>query len=182
MILTIFCGSKDTIHSREIQSEIHSFFSLIHKEYTFAYGGGTHGLMKEIYNAHKEYKFKLISVNCDRWIEKDTLYTQEISYSSIIDRQKHLVEVGDAFIVFPGGLGTMFEALQAITLNDVKETNKPVIFLNSNQYFTPLFDMLDHGRQIGTINKENSQLNIHIAMNAKECVDYIHSILPILKQ
>jgi len=182
MKITIFCGSKDTIYSPTIQREIQHFFTLINKEYTFVYGGGTHGLMKEIYDAYIEHKFKLISVNCNRWIEDSVIYTEEICYPSIVDRQKHLIEIGDAFIVFPGGLGTTFEALQAITLNDVKETNKPVLFLNCNNYFDPLFSMIDHCRQLGMINKTNEQLNIHIVSTSEECVHRIHSILPICEQ
>jgi len=174
-VFTIFCGSKDTVHSDSIRNEIRDLLRFMNKEYTIAYGGGTHGLMREIYDSCQENRLKLISVNCNRWIEPDLQYEYELVYPSIIDRQAKLLSIADAYIVCPGGLGTLFETLQAITMNDVNESNKPIFFLNIYNYFEPLFSLLDRCREIGTVNKSNIQLNIHIANCAIECVQQIDS-------
>ena len=89
-------------------------------------------------------------------------------FFSIIDRQNVLISIGDAYIALPGGVGTIYEALQCITLNDVKEASKPVFFLNTDNYFNSLFDMLNHGRKMGTISKSNEELKIIVRDNPEE--------------
>ena len=86
-----------------------------------SYGGGCDGLMKEVYDVCLEQDIQLTSINCDRWKrpEEESLHTS-FYHTSIIDRQNHLVQIADAYIVCPGGVGTLYELLQVITLNDVK--------------------------------------------------------------
>ena len=162
MIVSIFCGSKHKVEP--------SFFpavkSLIQQLETIenikiAYGGGKTGLMKEIFN---NCNHNLISVNCEKWRqpEEDGCYIEEYLYTSILDRQNHLLRIADAYIVCPGGVGTVFEFLQALTCNDIKECNKPIFVFNHNNYFSCIFDFIEHARNSGMITKTNEEWNLFI--------------------
>ena len=173
--ITIFCGSKDSNKNETIKIEIYKLLSNINpNQYFIAYGGGTKGYMGDIYYGCKEKGIFLISINCERWKEQVShsfKNYREYFHQKLTDRQNHLLFVGDIYIVLPGGVGTIFEAMQAIVSNDINDTSKPIYFLNIDNYFEPLFKLLDHGREQGTINKSNEELNIFICNNSKELIE-----------
>jgi uncharacterized protein (TIGR00730 family) len=180
--ISIFCGSKDTCTNPQIEWNIIDLFKTLCELHIktnnikLAYGGGTHGWMRIIHDFCKLYNIPLLSVNCTRWKE-DCYHTEEILFDSILERQDHLIKVADLFIVLPGGIGTMFEALQAITLNDVKEASKPIVFFNINGYFNELLKMMEHAREIGTINRSNQDLNVHVCNDISQIQLALEQIL-----
>ena len=60
-------------------------------------------------------------------------------FDNIHDRQKKLIELGDAYLILPGGCGTHYEFFQILTQNDIGETNKS-IFIYTYYYFDQLID------------------------------------------
>jgi uncharacterized protein (TIGR00730 family) len=173
--ISIFCGSKDTNNNETIKLEIYKLLSNIDpNKYSVAYGGGSSGYMGDIYTGCKENNLLLTSINCYRWkeaIDPSFKNYREYFHHDLSQRQNHLLFIGDIYIVFPGGCGTIFEAMQAITTNDIKESCKPIYFLNIDNYFNHLFNMLDYGREQGTIVKSNEELNITICNNSKELLE-----------
>ena len=59
-------------------------------------------------------------------------------------RKAEMDRLGDGFLVLPGGVGTLEEALEVVTLRQLGFHNKPVVFLNHNGWFDPLRAMLRH--------------------------------------
>ena len=57
----------------------------------------------------------------------------------------------DAFIALPGGFGTLEEALEAITWQQLGFSSKPVGFLNCCGFYTPLLDFIAHATREGFI-------------------------------
>jgi uncharacterized protein (TIGR00730 family) len=55
-----------------------------------------------------------------------------------------MVELADAFIALPGGIGTIEELMEVWTMNQLAEIDKPVGLLNSGGFFTGLLDFIDH--------------------------------------
>ena len=166
--ITIFCGSKLTINDC-LKQGVKELVELLGNGFKYGYGGGEDGIMGIFNKACVESGYYTIGINCHRWKDEGDDKLNEVHYfNSIIDRQNVLISIGDAYIALPGGVGTIYEALQCITLNDVKEANKPVFFLNTDNYFNSLFDMLNHGRKMGTISKSNEELKIVIRDNPEE--------------
>jgi uncharacterized protein (TIGR00730 family) len=50
----------------------------------------------------------------------------------------------DAFFAMPGGFGTLEEVLEVITLKQLHQHTKPVIFLNPDGYYDPLTALFEH--------------------------------------
>jgi uncharacterized protein (TIGR00730 family) len=179
-IISVFSGSKENdLHKFNVS--VKQLFQLINKKknITIAYGGGKTGLMKEIFEGCINNNIPMISVNCERWkTEEEAQVCLETHYfDSILDRQNKLINIANAYIVLPGGVGTLYEMLQAVTCNDVKETNKPIFVLNVNNYFMHLFDFLDWGRKCGMILKSNTELNIHVFNDPFSLVSKLHQTL-----
>jgi len=166
--ITVFCGSKLTINNG-LKEGIEGFIKELGNDFKFAYGGGSDGIMGIVNSTCIDNGYYTIGVNCHRWKDEGDEKLNEVYYfDSLVDRQNKLVSIGDGYVVLPGGVGTVYEALQCITMNDVKEVNKPVFILNTNNYFFHFFNMLDWGRKMGTISKSNEQMNIIVRDTADE--------------
>jgi len=164
--ISIFLGSKT--ESSSYEKPIHTLLdSLAQLPCRLAYGGGTTGSMKEVLNACKKYNTPLFISNCSRWKTEEETSCNISSftchyYESILDRQNHLLKVADAYVVCPGGIGTAFEFLQALTCNDIKEASKPIFLYNVNNYFMHLLDFLAWARKCKMITKTDEELHLHI--------------------
>jgi uncharacterized protein (TIGR00730 family) len=59
-------------------------------------------------------------------------------------RKERMVELADAFIALPGGIGTIEELMEVWTMNQLSEIDKPVGLLNSAGFFTAFLGFIDH--------------------------------------
>lgn len=76
----------------------------------------------------------------------------------------------------PGGLGTLDEFFEILTLKKLKKHDKPIIIYNINNYYNTLFEMLDFMVSEGTINQDN--LNLYqVSTTVKETLDLIEKTL-----
>ena len=66
---------------------------------------------------------------------------------SIQARKSLMYQLSSAFIVLPGGLGTLEELFEVVTFTRLGLHEKPIVMLNVDGYFNPLFGFLDHAAQ-----------------------------------
>ena len=64
------------------------------------------------------------------------------------------LEKSDAFIVTPGGIGTMDEFFEIVTLKKLKQHDKPIIVFNIDNFFNKMFEMLDEMGEKGFLYKQ----------------------------
>ena len=64
----------------------------------------------------------------------------------------------DAFIVMPGGLGTLEEAFDTWNAIKIGAFNKPLGFLNIDAYFDDLFSFVSHAEQYDFVSKVQAQI------------------------
>lgn len=75
----------------------------------------------------------------------------------------------------PGGLGTLDEFFEILTLKKLKKHDKPIIIYNINNYYNTLFEMLDFMVSEGTINQDN--LNLYqVSTTVKETLDLMKKL------
>ena len=84
--------------------------------------------------------------------------------------------MSDAFIVLPGGVGSMDELLEVMVSNQLGGINKPVGLLNTNGYYNGFLDWLQRSVDDEFVSEEN-QRQIHISENPKELLEMILSCL-----
>jgi uncharacterized protein (TIGR00730 family) len=88
------------------------------------------------------------------------------------ERKKMMAEKSDAFVVLPGGLGTLDETFEMLTWKYLNLHNKPIIILNIDNYWTPLVDMVDHMIRAG-FSKEHHRDMFQI-------INQVDDLFPIL--
>jgi len=64
-------------------------------------------------------------------------------------RKTRMIELGDAFIAFPGGTGTLEEIAEVMSKVSLKQLDAPCILYNLNGYYNGLKTLLDHMIETG---------------------------------
>jgi uncharacterized protein (TIGR00730 family) len=84
-------------------------------------------------------------------------------------RKARMAQLADAFLVLPGGYGTLDELLEAVTWAQLGIHAKPVILINTAGYWDGLMAFLDTTVTAGFLKQKNHAL-LRIAANAEEAV------------
>ena len=89
-----------------------------------------------------------------------------------------MVELGDAFIAFPGGTGTLEEISEIMTRASLNRLDAPCIIYNLDGYYDSLKDLLNHMIATGLSSKER-QKGIFFASNLDEVVAILEKVQPV---
>ena len=110
------------------------------------YGGASIGLMGEVARAALAAGGEVVGVIPQflraREIELSTL-TELVITPNMHERKERMHGLSDAFVVLPGGLGTLEEVLEAMTWSQLGLHRKPIVFVNVNGFWDPLFATFD---------------------------------------
>lgn len=142
------------------------------------YGGSKSGLMGEIAKSVLSAGGKVTGVEPEFFIEKNLQYealTNIIITKDIPQRKKKMIELGDAFIAFPGGTGTLEEITEVMSMVSLKRINAPCILYNLNGYYNGLKTLLNHMIEMG-LSTENRQQGIYFAENLSQIKELLAQI------
>lgn len=115
--------------------------------HTLIYGGSRVGLMGVLADAVIGAGGKVIGVEPGFFVDGQVQHpgiTQLIITKTMAERKQKMLELGDAFIAFPGGIGTLEEMAEMMTLVKIGQLDKPFCFLNIDGYYEPFRDFLMH--------------------------------------
>lgn len=177
MNITIFCSRND-IPEVYTGPAIHLVRLLAHAGHTIIWGGSNIGLMKQIADAAQEEKGKIVGISVD--LLKNLVRTnadEMIVAKTMSERKKMLLERADAILIFAGGLGTLAEAFEVIDLKKLGVHNKPVIVLNTNDFYNNLKIQLEKMYREGFIQKEINSL-VKFAKTPEEVISMLSLSLP----
>lgn len=114
--------------------------------HTLVYGGSKTGLMGVLAESAIENGGKVIGVEPQFFIEEEVQYndlSELIVTQDITERKTKMIELGDAFIAFPGGTGTLEEISEVISKSSLKHIHAPCIFYNINGFYDHIKLFLD---------------------------------------
>lgn len=115
------------------------------KGHTLIFGGGRGGLMGACARGSFENGGKILAIVPRFFDEPGILYKEcgKFIYTESMRERKHLMqEKADGFILSPGGIGSYEEFFETLTLKQLGRLNKPIVILNTSDYYAPLLDML----------------------------------------
>ena len=93
--------------------------------------------------------------------------TELIVTKNMEERKAKMIELGDAFIAFPGGTGTLEEIAEVMSKVSLKHLEAPCILYNLNGYYNSLKELLEHMIEKGLSTKERQE-GIYFAENLEE--------------
>ena len=139
------------------------------------FGGGDVGLMGTVANGALEHGGVVKGVSTD-----DVIALQEPAHDGVDmqvvdgvnERKQIMFELSDAFIILPGGIGTLNELSDIMTMQQIGETNKPLFFLNTNHFWDPLGELVKHMMDNGFVVKTDNY-HLYIANTVTELTEQI---------
>lgn len=88
------------------------------------------------------------------------------------ERKTKMIELGDAFIAFPGGTGTLEEISEIMSKISLKQLHAPYIFYNLNDYYKGMKELMSHMIEMG-LSTDEKQKGIYFADNLEEIKNII---------
>ena len=111
------------------------------------YGGSKSGLMGAIADSVLKAGGEVTGVEPQFFIESEIQHdglTRLIVTKDMSERKNKMIELGDAFIAFPGGTGTLEEITEVMSKVSLRHLNAPCILYNLNGYYDGLKALLAH--------------------------------------
>jgi len=155
--VTIFCGSSDAVDQKYFAAAVELGEKIARRGWRLIYGGGSVGLMGVIARAVLDAGGHVTGVIPRALLDLgvgETKVSELVVTDGLRDRKAIMDERGDAFVALPGGLGTMEEVLEALTLKQLGYHRKAVAVLDLHGFFDPLWSQFQRGIDEGFIKPE----------------------------
>lgn len=143
----VYCGSRPGKHPIYQQHAEQLGALLAQQSWRLVYGAGDVGLMGSVARSAQSAgadTFGVIPTHLMKWEVGKTDLTRFIVTENMHERKKVMFMNSDAIVVLPGGAGSLDELFEVLTWKQLKLHDKPILLLNSNGYWQPLLDLLNH--------------------------------------
>ncbi|WP_083681132.1 TIGR00730 family Rossman fold protein [Archangium sp. Cb G35] len=145
------------------------------------FGGSNTGLMGAVAHATREHGGQVISVIPE--VMKGTPYVFEPSTEVVVTRdlraRKAAMETrADAFVVLPGGFGTLDETLEIIASKQMHMHRKPIVFVNTKGFWEPLTALFEHLFRERFASAQHHRHLYHMAPDPEGVFAYLDSYVP----
>lgn len=176
--VAVYCASSHGENDIYLKTgfELGSLLSVYGIE--IVYGGSNTGIMGAVANGAISKNGSIIGI-LPQFLQKQEVAHKNLSQLEYTDnlheRKARMHELADAFIVLPGGLGTLDELFETLTWKQLGLHNKTVILLNIEGVFDDLLNFLTTIELKGFLKINVSKLLI-ICHSVKECVRYLEGI------
>lgn len=143
------------------------------------YGGAAVGLMGAVADAALAGGAEVVGVL------PEVLSGSEIAHRGLTrlemvgtmhERKARMVKLADAFLMLPGGYGTLDEMMEIVTWKQLRLHAKPCLLINTAGYWDPLLAFLDRAVEAGFLKAENRRL-LEVVATAEEAVHFLVQIL-----
>uniref|UniRef100_UPI003217A1F7 LOG family protein n=1 Tax=uncultured Draconibacterium sp. TaxID=1573823 RepID=UPI003217A1F7 len=146
MNICVFCSSSNAINDIYFQ-EAQKLGKLIGQGgHTLINGGANVGLMEAVTISASTAGAKTIGIIPERMIDRSLASDNShevIVTPDMMERKARMRDMSDAFIALPGGFGTLEEILEVMTLRQLSYHTKPIVFINTNNFFDNLFKQFE---------------------------------------
>jgi hypothetical protein len=142
----VYCGSSLGANPRHAEAARQLGTALAGHGIRLVYGGGRIGLMGQVADAVLAGGGQVIGVIPEHLqvLEKGHHGVTELRVvASMHERKKLMFELSDAFVILPGGFGTLDEAFEMLTWRQLQLHDKPILFLNIEGYWTAFGTLVD---------------------------------------
>jgi len=159
--MCVFCGSSsgtDPVFAETARSLGAAIATGGHR---LVYGGGHVGLMGVVADAVLAEGGAVTGVMTEQLVAAEVAHlglTELVVTPSMHTRKARMAELSDGVIVLPGGFGTLDEAFEMVTWNQLGLIAVPVVFLDVAGYFAPLFDFVEATVAAGFVSPANAAL------------------------
>ena len=139
------------------------------------YGGASVGLMGAVADAALAGGAEVIGVLPEILSGSEIAHrglTRLEMVATMHERKARMVKLADAFLMLPGGYGTLDEMMEIVTWKQLRMHAKPCVLINTVGYWDGLLAFLDRAVGAGFLKEENRQL-LQVVGAAAEAVELV---------
>ncbi len=151
----VYLGSREGRDPQFLEAARRLGHELARRGHTLVYGGARIGLMGALADAAMDEGGQVVGVMPDHLVEREQAHhglTELIRVRNMHDRKSSMAAHADAFIVLPGGIGTLEEFFEAWTWLYLGLHEKPIGVLDTAGFYAPLLAFLDSTVEHGFLN------------------------------
>lgn len=144
-------------------------------KFNMVFGGGDVGLMGTVATAALENGAHVVGVSTHNVIEKQEPVHEGVEVevvTGVNERKQKMYDLSDGFIILPGGIGTLNELTDIMTMQQIGESKKPLFFLNTGKFWGPFGRLFVHMQHSGFIENIHDY-NIHVANTPEDLIKII---------
>ena len=182
--ICVFCGSSSGNDPSFLSAARKFGQTLANMNIELIYGGGKVGLMGAVADATLEANGKVVGVMPQHLVDREIAHselTRLVTVKSMHERKTMMADYADAFLVLPGGAGTLEEAFEQWTWVQLGIHQKPLAFFNVNSYFNPLLAMIDQMVDMEFLSAAYRDMLI-IANDPEYIVEKFKSFVPPIRK
>lgn len=157
----VFCASSQKIDKKYFDAAKRLALHLIDHQIHVHYGGGGVGLMGALSDTFLEKKGSITGIIPQFMVDMKWVHPH-LENLMIVDtmreRKRRLIEDVDAVIALPGGIGTLEELVEVITLKQLGQFLKPIIIINTNHYYDTFLAFLGEMMQKNFLRVEHEKM------------------------
>nr|WP_263314066.1 TIGR00730 family Rossman fold protein [Mammaliicoccus sp. Marseille-Q6498] len=161
--IAVFCGASkgnDPIYTEQAYA-LGKY--LAENQYELIYGAGSTGMMGAVANGVIDHNGIAIGVMPKFLGEREIAHENLTEYhvvETMHERKQMMSDMADAFIMLPGGAGSLEEFFEIYTWAQIGLHHKPIGAFNINQFFEPMRAMIDHLITTGFVNEDYKHLAV----------------------
>lgn len=159
----VFCGSGPGRRPEYLAAGRETGREIARRGLTLVYGGGGKGMMGAVADGALEAGGRVIGVIPYWMMAKEAAHpgaTEMVQVSTMLERKQEMADRSDAFVVLPGGLGTLDELFEMATWSQLRlhGVRKPLGIVNTSGYFDALLAWLDRAVEDGYVSPDTQGL------------------------
>jgi len=175
--VAVYCGSADGNDPAFLSAARALGKAIADAGLSVVYGGANVGLMGAVADAALAAGADVIGVLPEVLAGREIAHTGLTRLETVAtmhQRKARMVALADAFLILPGGYGTLDEMLEIVTWSQLRLHAKPCILINTLGYWNGLLEFLDSTVAAGFLKPENRALLI-VAGSSAEAVERVMS-------
>ncbi|GAB3653286.1 TIGR00730 family Rossman fold protein [Echinicola sediminis] len=178
--ITVYCGSNEGNNPAYKAGAIALANEMIQRKMDLVYGAGKVGLMGVIADQMLGVGRNVYGIIPQKLVDVERAHngcTELTVVETMRDRKWLMAEKGDGFIAMPGGIGTLEELFEIMTLNQLGYIQKPLALYNVSGYYDKLIAFLEFSSSEGFLRKSQMDLLI-ISEDPRELLDRMADYKP----
>ena len=145
--ICVFCGSRSGNKPAYEDAAAELGQGLAERKWRLVYGAGDVGIMGRVALTVQQNEAEALGIIPTHLMQREVAKTDLnnlIVTENMHERKKVMFMNSDAIILLPGGAGSLDEFFEVLTWAQIGLHNKPIVLVNTAQYWTPLIALVDH--------------------------------------
>jgi uncharacterized protein (TIGR00730 family) len=145
-LLCVYCSSSRDLAPAYYESAGAIGRDLVGRGWGLVYGGGKIGLMGAVARGVKAAGGTVVGIIPEFMKARELEFKEAdelITVATMAERKQAMIARADGFLALPGGIGTLEEIAEVLTLRYLGQTDKPAVFYNEDGYYDDLLRFFD---------------------------------------